>query len=189
MPSSYPGGVKIIAGKLRGRKLKILPKEKLRPSSNRTRETLFNWLSPHIRGAQCLDLFSGSGAIGFESVSRGAGWVTMIDDDIEVVEDLRTKSVELGIDNCEIVKKEAISWLAKEQKKKYDIVYLDPPFRSGLLERALSELVHGWLSDNGLVYVELEADKTERIQNWKILRTATTKKTRYALLTKSKVLE
>ena len=113
----------------------------------------------------------------------------MIDDDIEVVEDLRTKSVELGIDNCEIVKKEAISWLAKEQKKKYDIVYLDPPFRSGLLERALSELVHGWLSDNGLVYVELEADKTERIQNWKILRTATTKKTRYALLTKSKVLE
>ena len=90
MPSSYPGGVKIIAGKLRGRKLKVLPKEKLRPSSNRTRETLFNWLSPHIRGAQCLDLFSGSGAIGFESVSRGAGWVTMIDDDIEVVEDLRT---------------------------------------------------------------------------------------------------
>ena len=189
MSSSYPGGVKIIAGKLRGRKLKVLPKAKLRPSSNRTRETLFNWLSPHIGGAQCLDLFSGSGAIGFESVSRGAGWVTMIDDDIEVVEDLRTKAIELGINNCEIVKKEAISWLAKEQKKKYDIVYLDPPFRSGLLERALSELAHGWLSDNGLVYVEVEADKTERIPNWKILRIATTKKTRYALLTKSTVLE
>ena len=189
MSSSYPGRVNIIAGKLRGRKLKVLPKAKLRPSSNRTRETLFNWLSPHIGGAQCLDLFSGSGAIGFESVSRGAGWVTMIDNDIEVIEDLRSKSAELGIVNCEIFKKEAISWLAKEPKKKYDIVYLDPPFRSGLLERALSELAHGWLSDNGLVYVEVEADKTERIPNWKILRIATTKKTRYALLTKSKVLE
>ena len=75
----------------------------------------------------------------------------MIDDDIEVVEDLRAKSVELRIDNCEIVKKEAIAWLAKEQKKKYDIVYLDPPFGSDLLERALSELARGWLSDNGLV--------------------------------------
>ena len=189
MTSSYPGGVKIIAGKLRGRRLRVLPKEKLRPSSNRTRETLFNWLNPHIRGAQCLDLFSGSGAIGFESVSRGAGWVTMIDDDIEVVEDLRAKSVELRIDNCEIVKKEAIAWLAKEQKKKYDIVYLDPPFGSDLLERALSELARGWLSDNGLVYVEVETDKTELMQNWKILKTATTKKTRYSLLTKDKVLE
>ena len=108
----------------------------------------------------------------------------MIDDDIEVVEDLRTKSVELGIDNCEIVKKEAISWLAKEQKKKYDIVYLDPPFRSGLLERALFELARGWLSDTGLVYVEVETEKTEIMQNWKILKTATTKKTRYSLLTK-----
>ena len=189
MPRPYPGGVKIIAGTLRGRRLRVLPKELLRPSSSRTKETLFNWLNPQIRDARCLDLFSGSGALGFESVSRGASWVTMIDDDVEVVEDLRAKSDELRIDNCEIFKKEAISWLAKEQKKKYDIVYLDPPFRSGLLERALSELAHGWLSDNGLVYVEVEADKAERIQNWKILRTATTKKTRYALLTKSKVLE
>ena len=189
MPSPYLGGVKIIAGKLRGRKLRVLSKEKLRPSSNRTRETLFNWLDSYIRGARCLDLFSGSGAIGFESVSRGAGWVTMIDDDLEIVEELRAKSAELSIENCEIVKTEAISWLAKKQKKKYDIVYLDPPFRSGLLERALSELAHGWLSDNGMVYVEVETDKTEIIQNWKILKTATTKKTRYSLLSKAKVLE
>ena len=108
----------------------------------------------------------------------------MIDDDLEVVEDLRAKSDELRIDNCEIFKKEAISWLAKKQKKKYDIVYVDPPFRSGLLERALSELADGWLTDNGLVYVEIEADKKSIIQNWKIVRTAQSKKTRYALLTK-----
>ena len=184
MPSSYPGEVKIIAGTLRGRKLRVLSKEKLRPSSSRTRETLFNWLSPHIRGAQCLDLFSGSGVIGFESISRGASWVTMIDYDSEVVEDLRVKSGELRIENCEIFKKEAISWLVTGQKKKYDIVYLDPPFRSGLLQRALSELAGGWLTDNGLVYVEIEADKTAIIKNWKILRATKTKKTRYALLTK-----
>ena len=189
MPSPYPGGVKIIAGTLRGRRLRVLPKEKLRPSSSRTKETLFNWLNPQIRGSRCLDLFSGSGALGFESVSRGASWVTMIDDDLEVVEDLLAKSDELRIDNCEIFKKEAISWLAKKQKKKYDIVYVDPPFRSGLLERALSELADGWLTDNGLVYVEVETDKTEIIQNWKILKTATTKKTRYSLLSKAKVLE
>ena len=67
MPRPYPGGVKIIAGTLRGRRLRVLPKEELRPSSSRTKETLFNWLNPQIRDARCLDLFSGSGALGFES--------------------------------------------------------------------------------------------------------------------------
>ena len=74
--------------------------------------------------------------------------------------------------------------MAKEQKKKYDIVYVDPPFRSGLLERALYEIANGWLTDNGLFYVEIEADKKSIIRNWKIVRAAQSKKTRYALRTK-----
>ena len=77
----YLRGVKIIGGKWRVRKLKVLPKKGLRPSSSRARETLFNWLSPYITDATCLDIFSGSGALAFESLSRGAGWVTMVDHD------------------------------------------------------------------------------------------------------------
>ena len=185
MSSLYSGGVKIIGGQLRGRKLRVIPKKGIRPSSSRTRETLFNWLAPYISGAQCLDLFAGSGAIGLESSSRGANWVTMVDDDLEVVEDLRNKCTELNVHRCDVVRKEAISWLAEEKKKKYDIGYLDPPFKTDLLEQALAQLARGWLSDNALVYVEIGSGELKIRPSWKMLKMARTKKVHYALLTKT----
>jgi len=180
--NSYLRGVKIIGGKWRGRNLKVLQKEGLRPSSSRARETLFNWLSPYITDAACLDIFSGSGALAFESLSRGAGWVTMVDHDPDVVEDLLRKSQEMAGNRSEVIKSDALMWLSAAQNKKYDIVYLDPPFDKGFLKPILNALSEGWLSDDALVYVEQETGSLDLEANWEIKKIANTNKVKFALL-------
>ena len=182
MSNSYLRGVKIIGGKWRGRSLKVLQKKGLRPSSSRARETLFNWLSPYIIDATCLDVFSGSGALAFESLSRGAGWVTMVDHDPDVVYELLRKSQEMGQNTSEVIESDALKWLSVAQNRKYDIVYLDPPFDKGLLKPILNALSEGWLSDDALVYVEQKRGVLDLGANWEIKKMANTNKVKFALL-------
>lgn len=118
--------VRIIAGCWRGRKLSFAPVAGVRPSPDRVRETLFNWLSPVIRDARCLDLYAGSGALGIEAASRGASSVVLVDSDPQVVNCLREQLQLLGAAQIEVVQSTVEAWLAAPADP-FDIVFLDPP--------------------------------------------------------------
>ena len=146
--------VRIISGKWRRRKLAFPNRPTLRPTPDRARETLFNWLAAHVDGARCLDLFAGSGALGFEALSRGAASATLIDDDPLVVQALRESAQKLAATGCTIVKSAALSYL-RRARDVWDIVFLDPPFATALLAQTLAELSAGSrLHQDSIVYLE-----------------------------------
>ena len=149
--------VRIVAGRFRGRRLAFPAEPGLRPTPDRVRETLFNWLTPHLAGARCLDLFAGSGALGFEALSRGAAAVTLVDHNPAVVAALSENRQRLA---CEavIVNSGALDYLATQAPGAFDIVFLDPPFASGLMGDALTALYERRiLAPAGLVYIESAA--------------------------------
>ncbi len=152
--SSYPGKLRIIGGRWRGRRLSVPEAEGLRPTPDRVRETLFNWLQPHIAGARCLDLFAGTGALCLEALSRGAGHVVMVEKAAHVVQRLRQHVATLEAQNADVVQADAVDFL-RQTPQSFDIIFLDPPFKSDLIARC-AELVeaNGWLKRGGLVYVE-----------------------------------
>lgn len=146
--------VRIIAGHFRSRKLHFPDVEGLRPTPDRIKETLFNWLRTDILDAVCLDLFAGSGSLGFEAVSRGAKEVVMVDSSRVVIEQLQQTIEMLQIKNvdCSCAVFPSVSF-----PKKFDIVFLDPPFRKGLVQEALDYLVNrNCLNAHALIYVEME---------------------------------
>lgn len=159
-----PGGqVRIIAGKWRGRRLNFPNIEGLRPSGDRVRETLFNWLQEDLPGAHCLDLFAGSGALGFEAASRQAERVVMVERDIKAVNALKQHRNNLAANTVDIIHQDALSWLKKANSadNAFNIVFLDPPFTSSLLAEVLQALEEGqWLAPEALIYSESPADKT-----------------------------
>ena len=128
-----PGKVRIIAGQWRGRKLDVLDSPGLRPTPDRLRETLFNWLQQEIGAARCLDLFAGSGALGFEALSRGASEVVMVESNPALVERLNDSAESLNSEHHVIQRADAMSWL-KQAKRGFDIIFLDPPFGQNLIE-------------------------------------------------------
>lgn len=154
-----PGYVRIIGGEWRGRRLPVIDLPGLRPSGDRARETLFNWLQPHIRGARCADLFAGTGVLGLEAASRGAAEVTLVEHAPLAAQALRAALVKLGgpgpkagihLEQCD-----ALGWLARRAPQSLDIVFIDPPFDGDLEIQALDLLVHRDLvRPGGLVYVE-----------------------------------
>ncbi|MCG8378309.1 MAG: 16S rRNA (guanine(966)-N(2))-methyltransferase RsmD [Proteobacteria bacterium] len=155
---SVPGKVRIIAGNWRGRKLEVIDSPGLRPSPDRIRETLFNWLQQDIVAARCLDLFAGSGAIGFEALSRGAREVVMIESDQNLVENLKRQAEKLNSTNHIIQQAEAIQWLT-QQKNAFDIIFLDPPFAEGYIEKCCAMIrEQSLLADRGMIYIESEKD-------------------------------
>src|SRR3990167_10705810 len=124
--------VRIIGGKWRGKKISFPPLSFLRPTHDRIRETLFNWMEPYLHDAVCLDLFAGSGVIGFEALSRGAKFVVMVDQDIEVITSLKKNLKTLSAENVEIIQAKIPAKTFKSQQKQFDIVFLDPPYFEGL---------------------------------------------------------
>jgi len=152
--------VRLIAGELGGRKIRFPDARGLRPTADRTRETLFNWLTSDIEGSHCLDLFAGSGALGFEAVSRGAEHVTMVDAAANVVRQLQENSQLLGVDNrVSIVSCKAISYLSGYQpsagERPFNIVFLDPPFADDQLQNVMDRLFSDHLlADRAKIYVE-----------------------------------
>ena len=149
--------IRIIGGRHRGRKLPFADQPGLRPSGDRVRETLFNWLQPMIDGARCLDLFAGSGALGLEAASRGAAAVVLVERERLVVRQLRENVALLRLEHSEVVQADAVAWLDGPAQP-FDIVFLDPPFADGLLPRLLEALMRGnWLCPGALIYLESDA--------------------------------
>lgn len=156
------GKIRIIGGRWRGRRLAVPPDyEGLRPTGDRARETLFNWLQPRIIGAGCLDLFAGTGALGLEAASRGASRVVMIERDGDLVARLR-QAVGDWPDSevLDIVQADALDWLSRAGER-FDVVFLDPPFGQGLRQAALDGLIAAdRLNPGALVYIEQGVDET-----------------------------
>lgn len=151
------GKLRIIGGKWRGRRLSVPEYSPLRPTPDRVRETLFNWLQPVITGARCLDLFAGTGVLGFEALSRGAGSVVMVESNYRLVRLLEQQRRDLCADSAEVIQGEALEWL-QSNNECFNIVFLDPPFREGLLDTSCQALVNGGhLQRGSLVYMESEA--------------------------------
>lgn len=150
------GEVRIIAGRFRSRRLRFPAIAGLRPTPDRVRETLFNWLAPSLPGSHCLDLFAGSGALGFEAASRGAAHVVMLECDPDALRALRENAARLGVD-VDIVPADALAYLGGPATP-FDIVFLDPPFASGLLASAAAALAAGaWIKPTSLIYSEAAA--------------------------------
>lgn len=154
---TLPNRLRIIAGRWRGRPIVFPARPELRPTPDRVRETIFNWLQPVIVDARCLDLFAGSGALGFEALSRGAAQVVLVDRDSETVKHLQDTARKLGADDARCVVSEALRFLSGAPTP-FDIVFLDPPYASNLLPEICSRLAQGWLSPAALVYLEAPAD-------------------------------
>lgn len=146
--------VRIIGGRWRGRRLPVSDFDSLRPSKDIVRETLFNWLQPVVEGTRCLDVFAGSGALGFEAASRGAMHVLMLEQEVDLVKQLRRQAETLKAVQVEVVAADSAQYLLRPGQA-FDIVFLDPPFNSSLMPgicRALSE--HGWVKTGSLIYLE-----------------------------------
>ena len=138
----------------RHRLIRFHPTGALRPTPDGVRETVFNWLSPFIHGARCLDLFAGSGALGFEAASRGAGAVTLVDHQHRVCHDLTRNCEALGADQIQIVCSDALGYL-RQINDQFDIIFIDPPYNSLLVNQALRALQRqSIMAPDGLVYVE-----------------------------------
>jgi 16S rRNA (guanine966-N2)-methyltransferase len=159
-----PHRVRIIAGQWRGSRLDFPGIAAIRPTPDRVRETLFNWLGERIVGARCLDLFAGSGALGLEALSRGASAVVFVDRETAVVRQIQASLERLGATAGTVVRADALRYLAREPAP-FDVVFLDPPFGLGQLERAVELLeTRGWLCDPAHVYVE--APHGETVPDW-----------------------
>jgi 16S rRNA (guanine966-N2)-methyltransferase len=174
--------LRIIGGKWKRRKLSFPDRPSLRPSLGRLRETLFNWLVVEIHGRACLDLYAGSGALGFEALSRGAAHVTFVDEDSEAIKYLHRNRVELDARDCHIVRARALPWLRREEVE-WDLVFLDPPFDGGELEQVLPALralrrVHA----DSLVYLEFDARREPLLEGWVTLKSARTGDARALLI-------
>jgi 16S rRNA (guanine966-N2)-methyltransferase len=149
--------LRIIGGTWRGRRLKFPAQDEIRPTPDRIRETLFNWLGPRVVGSRCLDLFAGSGALGLEALSRGAAQVTFVERDAIAVRQLRAHLAEWGAVGARVEHSDALRFLGTVAQT-FEIVFLDPPFAAGLLEPACRELEEQhWLSADALIYVETDA--------------------------------
>ena len=182
--TSKAGRLRIVAGNWRSRLLDIADVEGLRPTSERIRETLFNWLAPHIHGARCLDLFAGTGALGLEALSRGAASAVFVERDAVAEQRLRNNVDLLGADNAEIVSGDARDFLRSDSAGPFNIVFLDPPFAGNLLGETCRLLVESCqLADGALIYLEDEGsrEETELPQGWKVLKQKTAGNVRYML--------
>ncbi|EKO3962248.1 16S rRNA (guanine(966)-N(2))-methyltransferase RsmD [Vibrio fluvialis] len=166
------GQVRIISGLWRGRKLPVHDAEGLRPTTDRVKETLFNWLAQDIPHAKCLDLFAGSGGLGFESASRQAEKVTMLEMNPQAFAQLKTNIAALKASNIEAINTDTLAYL-KQPGQAYDVVFIDPPFRQGLLQETVQLLEqNGWLAANAMIYIESEKELplTELPENWQLYR-------------------
>lgn len=160
--SRRSGQLRIIAGEWRGRRLPVAAVPGLRPTPDRVRETLFNWLAPFLPGARCLDLFAGSGALGLEALSRGAASCLFMEQSRAAARQLEAALAELGAgERARVYTGDALRLSARQCDPGFDIVFLDPPFRCGWTQRCLAMLAYpGYLAGVAWVYLESGVDET-----------------------------
>ena len=177
--SSGRNRVRIIAGQWRSRVIHFPAANELRPTPDRVRETLFNWLGQRLDGLACVDLFAGSGALGFEALSRGAARVVMIERDRRVAGALRETARALDAQGAEVVEGDALAWLERGQER-FDVAFVDPPYASALASAALSRLPPR-LTPGARVYIEA-SEPIVPGEPWRVLREDRAGAVRYGLL-------
>lgn len=206
MPRRHPrpghrgprGSVRIIGGSWRGRRIGIVEAADLRPTPDRVRETLFNWLSPVIAGARCLDLYAGTGVLGLEALSRGAAscWFVERNREAAVAIEAALRMLDHpgghagshpgshpGSEASRVLEADAGAWLARPAPASFDIVFLDPPYAAGALAGLCTLLARGWLAPRGLAYMETARSQAlpDLPETWRWHREAVAGDVRYAL--------
>ena len=181
-----PGAVRIIGGDWRGRRLPVVDAAGLRPTSDRIRETLFNWLAPVLPGMRCLDLFAGTGALGLEALSRGAAEVCFVERQSTVARALEDSLHRLGCERARVTVADALGYLAGPPRP-FDLVFLDPPFGAVDLGHLCTLLDNGWLSGDARVYLELSRNLELPVlpAQWTVLREKTAGQVRFALASRA----
>lgn len=165
------GNIRIIAGKYRGRKLPVLLADGLRPTTDRVKETLFNWLMPYINEAHCLDCFAGAGSLGFEALSRGAAKVKLIELNKNAAKQLLANQQLLKSTDLTVANTDVLNYLQTQVPVPYDLVFIDPPFRQNLVAQTCELLEQGWLHAQALIYVEMESEGSQQLpNNWQLLK-------------------
>jgi 16S rRNA (guanine966-N2)-methyltransferase len=182
-PTGAPTGkVRLIGGRWRGTRLAVPDAPGLRPTSDRVRETLFNWLMPVLPGARVLDLFAGSGALGLEALSRGATNAVLVERDPALAQALRETTARLqGGEAATVVQGDALAWLTAQPPASFDLAFVDPPFAAGLWSETLPRLLPK-LAARAWLYVESPPDAAPALPpDWELHREGRTREVRYAL--------
>ncbi len=181
---SQAGRLRIVAGNWRSRLLQIADVPGLRPTSERIRETLFNWLADDVPGARCLDLCAGTGALGLEALSRGAREVVFVEKSAAAARALHANIEGLSAAGAEILQVDARRFLAQGAERRFDIVFLDPPFAEDMLDELCRLLASGgWLASDARVYLEMNRQQDPVLpEGWSITRDKHAGNVRYALV-------
>ena len=181
------GFIRLISGKWRGKKLPVKDIEGLRPTTDRTKETLFNWLMHDINDSNCLDCFSGSGSLAFEALSRFANKVTLLEKDKSVVKQLQENLVALEVTNAEVIATDSIQYLSQIATEQYNIVFIDPPFNKNLVQPCCDALQqNNYLAEDALIYIEreVELNNLSLPASWTLLKEKSTGQVTYQLYRK-----
>ncbi len=173
--------IRIIGGRWRGTRIAVANREQLRPSGDRVRETLFNWLAPQLPDARCLDLFAGTGVLGFEALSRGARSVDLVEKDGALAARMNALKDRLKADEASVHSADVLTWL-NGVATPHDIVFVDPPFHRDQIGAVLAHLARGWLAPHALVYVECEREAAFDFGLLSLHREGQTRQVRYRLL-------
>ena len=183
--NSRPGRLRIVAGNWRNRVLDIVDEPGLRPTPERVRETLFNWLGPHIAGSRCLDLYAGTGALGFEALSRGAGDTVFVERSRRVAEMLKDNIERLEADGATVIETDAARFVDSYSGAPFDIVFLDPPFADDSIAELCRLLAaRGIVAAGGLVYFEQDRRQPSPVlpDGWSFEKQKTAGNVRYGLI-------
>lgn len=160
--------LRIIGGQWRSRRLPIASVPGLRPTPDRLRETLFNWLQSIVPGARCLDLFAGSGALGFEALSREAADVVLVEKHPAAFAQLQANVAQLQAERAELINRDALLYL-KSGVEPFDLIFLDPPFRKGFVDEVMALIIeHSLLKPDGMIYLEYEAEFEPDFSQWQM---------------------
>jgi 16S rRNA (guanine966-N2)-methyltransferase len=171
--------LRIIGGQWRSRVVRFPASEGLRPTPDRVRETLFNWLGQRLAGLACVDLFAGSGALGFEARSRGAASVVLVERDRKVCEQLRRCAEAFDAEGIEVVHADVLAWLARPGAR-FDVAFVDPPYASGLAPQAMAAL-EPRLNPGARVYVESATPPQAPSSRWRRVREGAAGAVKFAL--------
>ncbi|MCK8131007.1 16S rRNA (guanine(966)-N(2))-methyltransferase RsmD [Pseudoalteromonas sp. 2CM28B] len=171
---STDGFIRVISGQFRGRKLPVKNVEGLRPTTDRVKETVFNWLMQDTRDATVLDCFAGSGGLGFEALSRFAKSTTFIELDASAAKQIEQNISTLKLENAQVKHTNSLSYLEqKNTNSPFNLVFVDPPFRKNLAQSSCDLLENNqWLSEDALIYVEVETELSSFSQpdNWLLIK-------------------
>ncbi|RDE83190.1 16S rRNA (guanine(966)-N(2))-methyltransferase RsmD [Haemophilus parahaemolyticus] len=172
--SKAMGEVRVIAGLWRGRKLSVLNAEGLRPTTDRVKETLFNWLMMDVANARCLDCFAGSGSLGIEALSRQAQAVVFLEKFANAAKQLKKNLASLKTDKGTVINTDTLTYLSqKNSTEPFEIIFIDPPFHHNFVPQVLTLLQqNNWLAENALIYVETEKNHPPLLlaKNWQVIK-------------------